>query len=158
MSLLSAAGLISKFNYLIAQAALCSSSTGKWHNFPYSRWKGVVPKRVLNAVRYAQSALSNFLDQSFRDVPTVFSKISLICRFEISTCPLVCGWYGVATLWCTPFFRSSPSKFLLMKWDPPSLMTIRGIPNLGKIMLLKSLITTDASFVREATASTHFDT
>ena len=46
----SSVALLSMFNYLVAQYALCSNSTGKWHAFPYTNPNGEIPKGVLNVV------------------------------------------------------------------------------------------------------------
>ena len=57
-----------------------------------------------------------------------------------------------------PYFESSFSKILEIKWEPPSLITTLGIPNRGKIAFLNHLSTTRVSFVGAATTSIHFDT
>ncbi|MED6178874.1 hypothetical protein PIB30_111625, partial [Stylosanthes scabra] len=85
----SAAALGSKFKNFRAQNALYSNSRGRWQALPYSSWYGDMPIGVLKAVLYAQSASSSFLDQSFLDALTTFSKILLSSLFETSTCPLV---------------------------------------------------------------------
>ena len=87
--------LLSIFNCLVAQYALCSNSTGKWHAFPNTSLNGNIPNGVLNAVLHTQSASSVFLAQSFFELLTVFSKIDLISLFDTSAWPLVCGWYAV---------------------------------------------------------------
>lgn len=70
-----------------------------------------------------------------------FSKIFFIFMFEFSPYPLVWGWYDVAILWETPYFFRRFSNCFSIKWDPPSLMTSMGMPNRGKMIFLKSLIT-----------------
>ena len=89
---------------------------------------------VLYAVRYAHSASGNF---SFHPLPisfTVFCRIFLICVLDVSAWPLVWGWYGVAMLCLVPSSLRKFRKAESMKCDPPSLITIRGVPNLGKII------------------------
>ena len=44
------ATLLSIFNYLVGQYALCSNSTGKCHAFPNISLNGDIPMGVLNAV------------------------------------------------------------------------------------------------------------
>ena len=42
--------LLSIFNCLVAQYAICFNSTGKCHAFPYTSLKADIPRGVLNAV------------------------------------------------------------------------------------------------------------
>src|SRR3954469_7101042 len=92
-----------------------------------------MPMGVLKAVLYAQSASSNLVDQSVLDVRTIFSSILFNSLFDTSTCPLVCGWYGVAILCFTPNFVNKFLNSLLQKCVPPSLMIARGDPKRVKI-------------------------
>src|ERR1043165_9300440 len=113
---------------------------------------------VLNAVRYAHNASSSLIDQSFLEELTVFSSICFICLLETSTCPLVCGWYGVAILCLTLYFFSTLSINLFKKWVPSSLIKALGTPNLEKMLFFRKVTTTLASFVGSAIASTHLET
>src|SRR3954467_6863314 len=96
--------------------------------------------------------------QSFLDDCTVFSRILFNSLLDTSTCPLVCGWYGVATLCHTPYFFIKFSNSLLQKWEPTSLMMVLGVPNLLKIFFLMNFTTSRASFVCVTIASTPFKT
>jgi hypothetical protein len=49
----------------------------------------VIPISVLNAVRYAHKALSNFFDQSLPPFSMVLLRMLFNCLFDVSTCPLV---------------------------------------------------------------------
>ena len=82
----------SKFKNFKAQYALCSISTSKWQEFPYTIWNGDMPIEVLNAILYAHKASSNLSDQSFLVEATVFSKILFNSLFDTSAWPLVWGW------------------------------------------------------------------
>ena len=46
----SLATLLSIFNSLVTQYALCSNSIGKWHAFLYASLNGDIPRGVLNVV------------------------------------------------------------------------------------------------------------
>lgn len=92
--------------------------------------------------RYWNSLLEYFLD------------FPIGC-FNLTTCVwMVRHFYSVLD----SILKKKNSKIFEMKWDPLSLITSLCIPNLRKMMFLKSLITTRASFVGEAPASNHFDT
>ena len=99
--------------------SLCSNSTSKWQAFPYTSCYGYIPMRVLYAVQFVQRASSSLHDQSILLAFTVFERICLIYLLDTSTFPLVCRWYGVDTLWRTPYFSNKHLKNLLQKWDPP---------------------------------------
>ena len=131
--LFSPAILLSIFNYLAAQYALCSSSTGKWHAFSNTSLNGDIPSGVLNVVLYAQSASSIFFAQSFFELLTIFSKIDLISLFDTSAWPLVCGWYASVVRCQTPYFLNTLSMSLLQKCVPPSVINSLGVPNRVKI-------------------------
>ena len=76
--------LLSIFNCLVAQYALCSNSTGKWHAFQNTSLNGDILNGVLKAILYAQSASSIFFAESFFELLIVFSKIDLISLFDTS--------------------------------------------------------------------------
>jgi len=87
-----------------------------------------------------------------------FLKNSLnlpIWNLNLATC---LGVIGVASLCLTPNLCKSFSKCLEMKWDPSSLITTLGTPNLGKIIFLNSFMTTYASLMGEAMALIYLDT
>ena len=74
----------------MAHIARCSNSMGKWQGFPKIKGNGVMPIGVLKVLLYAHNASSNFCDQSFVDMFTVFSNMFFISQFEISVYPFDC--------------------------------------------------------------------
>lgn len=74
---------------------------------------------VLKAVLYAHNALGSSLLQSFMFGLIVFSRMAFICLFDTSTCPDVCGWYGVAILCLTPSFFSNPFYSIVPEMGSP---------------------------------------
>ena len=68
------------------------------------------------------------------------------------------GWYGVARLCSAPSSFRKFRKVLSMKWDPPSLITILGVPKRGNMTSWNILRAFLASAAQHGIASTHFDT
>ena len=121
--------LLSIFNCLVAQYALCSNSTDKWYAFLNTSLNGDFPNGVLNAVLYAHSASSIFFTKYFFELLSVFSKIYLISLFDTSAWPLVYGWYASVVRCRTPYFLNTLSISLLHKCVPPSVINALGVPN-----------------------------
>ena len=116
-----------------------------------------MPMGVLYAVLYAQSALGSLFFQPLPISLTVFCKMFFICLYEVSVWPLVWGWYGVAMLCLAPSYLRKALNVLSMKWDPPSLITILGVPKRGKITSWNMFLACLASVAQQGSASTHFD-
>ena len=66
------ASLRLKLSFFMAHVAQCSNSTGKWQGFPKIKQNGDMSIRFLKVVLYAHNASSNFCDQSFLALFTVF--------------------------------------------------------------------------------------
>ena len=96
-------------------------------------------------------------DQSFLSGLTVISNRCFISRLEISNWPLVCRWYGVATLCVMEYFVKRALNALLQKWAPLSLIIARGNPKRETMLLFKNPITTLWSLVLHGIAFTHFN-
>ena len=126
--------------------------------FPINDSECDIPNGVLNAVMYAQSASSIFFDQSFLELLTVFSRMDLISRFNISTCPFAYGWY-VSDVRCrTPYLCKTLSTILLQKWVPISIISAREVLNCVNMWLRRNLATTLVTLVHVGIASTYLET
>ena len=89
---------------------------------------------------------------------TIFSNIHFNSLFEISTCSLVCRWYGVAILLVTPYLDNTNWSCWLWKCFTPSLIVTHGTSNLVKVFFLKNFTITRKSFIGKAATLTHLET
>lgn len=90
--------------------------------------------RCFKSYLYANTTSSNFLAWSVWWAFTALAKIVFISLLDTSTCPLVCGRYGVATLCCfTPYLVKKNTKHFVAKKPSKNVISESGNTSLSQL-------------------------